>query len=150
MATRTEVPRPEGGKEDDLNEKVPSTTSLEGFDVSLSQTPSTSWLPSNVKFHEYDFFEELPNGFLGRFDVVHVRLIALVIKNNDPSSIIRNLTKMYILGLDEFADQVAAEGKDPEMEKRIRNMARKAGREVREGGAIEYDKKVVLARKGLS
>ncbi|KAL9619366.1 MAG: hypothetical protein Q9160_006046 [Pyrenula sp. 1 TL-2023] len=180
----------------DLSEKVPPTTQLEGFDISLSQTPSTVWLPPNVRFHSYNLFSDPPDEFIGRYDVIHIRLIALVIKNNDPSVIIKNLTKMlkpgghlqweeyytehsslrhaqspspetpalervrrmmtdptkdkigeYILNFDEVANQLAAEGKDPEKETQLRKMAWDAGEEVKNGGAIEYDKKVVVARR---
>lgn len=44
--------------------------------------------------HTWDIFEEPPEEFLGYFDVVHVRLITVVVENNNPRPVLANLTKM--------------------------------------------------------
>ncbi|KAL9622199.1 MAG: hypothetical protein Q9160_003382 [Pyrenula sp. 1 TL-2023] len=91
-----------------------------------------------------DWLTELPSKLQGNgFDEVNV------FSYRERKCMAGFWSEMYILGLDEFADQVAAQGKDPDMETKIRKMASDAGEEVRKGGAIEYDKKVVLARKAL-
>ena len=74
-----------------LSERLPSTTRCTGFDVSLAQSPSPEWLPSNVRMRQWDIFQPPPTEFVGSFDVVHVRHIHLVIRNNDVVPIIRNL-----------------------------------------------------------
>lgn len=44
--------------------------------------------------HVWNIFEEVPDEFIGYFDVVHVRLITVVVKNNDPRPILANLKKL--------------------------------------------------------
>ncbi|KAL8778381.1 MAG: hypothetical protein Q9213_007436 [Squamulea squamosa] len=78
----------------DLLSDVPSTSRLDGFDISLDQCPPPPWLPSNVKLHTWNVFDDPPPDFVEVFDVVHVRLITFVIKNNDPRSVLSNLWKL--------------------------------------------------------
>jgi hypothetical protein len=40
------------------------------------------------------FTENLPKDLVGKFDIVHVRLFLLVVRNNDPVPILRNLLKL--------------------------------------------------------
>lgn len=65
--------------------------SLDGFDISLSQCPPVQWLPSNITLGEWDVFSEPPLELRGRYDVVHVRLLFVVVQDEDPKPIIRNL-----------------------------------------------------------
>lgn len=65
-----------------------------GFDVNLSQAPPKEWLPSNVDLVHWNMFDEVPEDMLGRFDIVHVRLLILVVQNSDPRNVIRNLVNM--------------------------------------------------------
>lgn len=44
--------------------------------------------------HTWNLFQEPPPQFVGYFDVVHVRLITVVVKNNDPRPLLANLTKL--------------------------------------------------------
>lgn len=44
--------------------------------------------------HVWNIFEEVPAEFIGYFDVVHVRLITVVVKNNDLRPILANLKKL--------------------------------------------------------
>ena len=78
----------------DLAREVPSTTTLHGFDIDLGQCPPPKSLPSNVHVSQWDMFTEPPAELVGTFDVVHLRLVTLVIKNNDPTSIIANVTRL--------------------------------------------------------
>ena len=73
---------------------LPPTVKLHGFDISLDQCPPKSRLPANVTFDTWDIFADPPKDLVGTFDVVHVRLITLVIKNGDPSRVITNLHKL--------------------------------------------------------
>ncbi|KAI1178722.1 hypothetical protein F4777DRAFT_536530 [Nemania sp. FL0916] len=72
----------------------PTSAELHGFDISLDQAGPKAWLPINVRMHVWNIFEPPPPQFLGYFDVVHVRLITVVIKNNDPLPVLANLTKL--------------------------------------------------------
>ena len=78
----------------DLAEKLPATTQLDGLDINLAQCPPEAWLPSNVRFRKWDFFSEVPQALLAKYDVVHIRLIAITIKNNDSTNVVRNLARL--------------------------------------------------------
>lgn len=78
------------------------STELRGFDISLDQVGPKQWLPANINMHIWDIFESVPDEFVGYFDIVHVRLITVVVKNNDPRLVLANLNKllsMYLLQL---------------------------------------------------
>jgi hypothetical protein len=51
-------------------------------------------MPPNVRFRAWNAFEDLPEELIGHYDIVHIRLFMINIKNNDSSRIIRNLHKM--------------------------------------------------------
>ncbi|MCJ1293583.1 hypothetical protein MMC34_005138 [Xylographa carneopallida] len=78
----------------DMAASLPPTVQCHGFDISIDQCPPAAWLPKNVKIQTWDIFTDPPERFLEYFDVVHVRLITLVIKNNDPRQVISNLRKL--------------------------------------------------------
>ncbi|PYH88848.1 hypothetical protein BO71DRAFT_488437 [Aspergillus ellipticus CBS 707.79] len=72
----------------------PSSIDLHGFDISLDQVGPKPWLPANTHMHIWNIFENVPDEFVGYFDIVHVRLITVVVKNNDPRPILANLKKL--------------------------------------------------------
>ena len=74
-----------------LSERLPRETQFTGFDISLAQSPSPEWLPENVHLRQWDIFQPPPVEFIGSFDVVHVRHVHLVVKNNDVVPIVNNL-----------------------------------------------------------
>ncbi|KZZ92046.1 hypothetical protein AAL_06256 [Moelleriella libera RCEF 2490] len=78
----------------DLARDRPSPAEFHGFDISLDQVGPRQWVPANVQYHQWNLFEEPPQAFVGYFDVVHVRLITVVVKNNDPRPVIANLIKL--------------------------------------------------------
>ncbi|KAL2021312.1 hypothetical protein VTK56DRAFT_7283 [Thermocarpiscus australiensis] len=78
----------------DLARENPSLAELHGFDISLDQVGPKPWLPANIHMHTWDIFEEPRPEFVGYFDLVHVRLITVVIKNDDPRPVLANLTKL--------------------------------------------------------
>lgn len=78
----------------DLAESLPPTVQLDGFDISLAQAPSTKWLPSNVTLREWDMFTEPPAELVGLYDIVHIRLVTLVVKDNNALPIIQNIRKL--------------------------------------------------------
>ncbi|KAL2845822.1 hypothetical protein BJX68DRAFT_269020 [Aspergillus pseudodeflectus] len=77
----------------DLSAQLPATCHLDGFDMDTSQAPPKEWLPANVCLHEWDVFTDLPEHLIGRYDVVHVRLLVFVVKG-DPTGILRRLVRM--------------------------------------------------------
>jgi hypothetical protein len=44
--------------------------------------------------HTWSIFDEPPPEFIGYFDVVHVRLITVVVTNDDPTTVLPNLSKL--------------------------------------------------------
>ncbi|RDH31100.1 hypothetical protein BDQ94DRAFT_172541 [Aspergillus welwitschiae] len=72
----------------------PPSVDLHGFDISLDQVGPKPWLPANIHMHIWNIFEDVPDEFIGYFDIVHVRLITVVVKNNDPRPILANLKKL--------------------------------------------------------
>ena len=78
----------------DVARDIDPAAKLDGFDVSLDQCPPSQWLPSNLNLHTWNIFEEPPAEYKGVFDVVHIRLITVAIKNNDPRPVLVNLRKL--------------------------------------------------------
>ncbi|KAJ8108897.1 hypothetical protein ONZ43_g6286 [Nemania bipapillata] len=78
----------------DLASHAIPSAEFHGFDISLDQVGHRSWLPANIHMHTWNVFEEPPPQFCQYFDIVHVRLITVVIKNNDPKPVLANLTKL--------------------------------------------------------
>jgi SAM-dependent methyltransferase len=70
------------------------TAQLDGFDINLGQAPLQQWLPSNVTLRHWNIFDDIPQDMLEKYDIVHVRLLILVVENSDPRPIIRKLIKM--------------------------------------------------------
>ena len=70
---------------------------LRGFDISLDQVPSTSLDPSafpSVRFHTWNIFNDPPSEYVGAFDIVHIRLITVIFRDNDPIPVIESLKKL--------------------------------------------------------
>ena len=60
-------------------------TQFDGFDISLDQCPSKLELPPNCRFHIGDIFEAPDEAFAETIDMVYIRLLTIVLKNNDPT-----------------------------------------------------------------
>ncbi|APA10736.1 hypothetical protein sscle_06g055060 [Sclerotinia sclerotiorum 1980 UF-70] len=71
-----------------------SSAQLDGFDIDLGQASHAQWMPSNVTLRKWNMFEDVPSDLIGVYDVIHIRLVMLVIKDNNPLPLIRNLRKM--------------------------------------------------------
>ncbi|KAL8735747.1 MAG: hypothetical protein Q9166_000610 [cf. Caloplaca sp. 2 TL-2023] len=64
-----------------------------GLDISNAQSPPKAWLPSNIDFKTWDFAEEPHADLRGKFDIVHIRLIAVVFAD-EPTATIRNIAML--------------------------------------------------------
>lgn len=73
---------------------IPASTQLDGFDVSADHYPAKEWLPRNVTLDLFDAFRDVPEHLIGRYDIVHIRTFAVIVRNNDPGPLLRNLIKM--------------------------------------------------------
>ncbi|KAI3008907.1 hypothetical protein CBS147346_2342 [Aspergillus niger] len=49
----------------------PPSVDLHGFDISLDQVGPKPWLPANIHMHIWNIFEDVPDEFIGYFDIVH-------------------------------------------------------------------------------
>lgn len=78
----------------DVAEELPPTAELQGFDIDISQAPATGFLPANVTMTPLDIFKPLPKDLESKFDVINLKLFMLVVKDNDPSAVVKNLTRM--------------------------------------------------------
>ncbi|KAL8872930.1 MAG: hypothetical protein Q9174_001533 [Haloplaca sp. 1 TL-2023] len=67
---------------------------VDGFEIDLQQCPPREWMPRNVSVKEWDIFSDVADGLQGVYDVVHIRLLLLVIQDNDPRPLLRNAWKM--------------------------------------------------------
>ena len=44
--------------------------------------------------HKLDAFSPLPHELVGKYDIVHLRLFIVLVRNNDPAPLLRNLIQM--------------------------------------------------------
>ncbi|KAM0815688.1 putative Methyltransferase domain-containing protein [Seiridium cardinale] len=72
----------------------PMSVELHGFDISLDQIGPKPWRPANIHMHTWNIFEDPDPRFIGYFDVVHVKLVTVVVRNDDPRPILANLSKL--------------------------------------------------------
>ena len=65
---------------------------LDGFDISLAQCPPLQWFPHNIRsLREWDVYQAPPVELQGRYDIVHARLLFVVVQDGDPAPMIRNM-----------------------------------------------------------
>lgn len=77
----------------DVSRSVSEAT-LDGFDIDLSNTPPTQWLPKGLTLHNWSVFDPVTDNLVGKYDVVHLRLLILVVENSDPVPVIRNVARL--------------------------------------------------------
>ena len=77
----------------DMARELPNAQ-LHGFDIDLTQAPHPQWLPRNISLRSWNIFEDVPSDLIGKYDLVHVRLLVLVIPDGKPQSVLQNLFKM--------------------------------------------------------
>ena len=78
----------------DFARQYPQAAQLDGLDISLDQVPDKGWLPSNVNFHLYDIYHEPHDEFLEKYDIINVRHLTLVVKDNDITMVMGNILRM--------------------------------------------------------
>lgn len=78
----------------DLARTLPPTAQLDGFDIDISDCPPEQWLPRNVTMRHLDALGEIPEHLAGKYDIVQLRLFQVVVKDNDPGPLLRNMVKM--------------------------------------------------------
>lgn len=74
---------------------------LDGYDISEEQFPRHK-LPPNVKLSILDAVGLIPEELVAAYDVVHISLFVMLVRNENPAPILRNL----ILMLSECSDSI--------------------------------------------
>ncbi|KAF2762993.1 hypothetical protein EJ05DRAFT_506638 [Pseudovirgaria hyperparasitica] len=67
---------------------------FEGIDIAHDYLPMGDDIPSTFKFSEWDVYTEPPAELIGQFDIVHIRLFVIVVRDNDPCTMIRNAVRL--------------------------------------------------------
>ena len=74
----------------DLAREFPSAR-LDGYDISNAQFPPTAWIPANTTLACLDILKPIPEILQGKYDVVHVGLVVLVVEKDDPLPLLDNI-----------------------------------------------------------
>ncbi|KAL5041655.1 hypothetical protein BDW71DRAFT_211946 [Aspergillus fruticulosus] len=77
-----------------LRPDVPSTVQIDGFDITDDMFPPADWLPPNVCLRTLDILKPVSERLRGRYDVVCIRYFGVLVRNNDPGFVLRNLMDM--------------------------------------------------------
>lgn len=78
----------------ELAQSAPPGWELQGFDVSTAQFPAKEYLPQNIQFRVLDAFGEVPEELLCRFDIVHIRAFAVVVKQGTLDALLVHLVRL--------------------------------------------------------
>lgn len=78
----------------DLARELPTTIQMDGLDISLSQAPPKAWLPANINMMLWNIFDDVPEDLVGQYDIVHVRLLLLVITNANAVPVLQRLARL--------------------------------------------------------
>ena len=73
---------------------MPSSTQLDGFDISTARFPPKEWLPENVRPQQLDALGSMPGDLIGEYDVVHIGRIVLFIRNEDPVPLLKKFISL--------------------------------------------------------
>ncbi|KAL3495139.1 hypothetical protein BJX62DRAFT_233785 [Aspergillus germanicus] len=73
---------------------IPSTVQIHGFDITDAMFPPADWLPANVSLRTLDILQPIPDELKGQYDVVCIRYFGVLIRNNEPEFVLRNLVDM--------------------------------------------------------
>ncbi|KAJ5369863.1 uncharacterized protein N7496_005955, partial [Penicillium cataractarum] len=74
-----------------LADVLPSSCQLDGFDISDALLPEKSTLPENITFYLQNFLQPFPEQFLGKYDVVNVRVMVVALSSDEWEPAVRNL-----------------------------------------------------------
>ncbi|KAM0193370.1 hypothetical protein ACHAPI_007682 [Fusarium lateritium] len=78
----------------DFAAEIDKASRLDGFDIDNSKFIPPEDLPSNVKLSFGDVFKPIPDELVGKYDLVHVRLLMVALKAGDWGPVARNLMSL--------------------------------------------------------
>ncbi|KAK5359257.1 hypothetical protein LTR20_001722 [Exophiala xenobiotica] len=74
----------------DMASEFPDATVV-GIDISTQQFPTRASWPHNLCLETHDMFQAVPEKYVGRFDVVHIRLVLAAVYNHDKDRLLQNV-----------------------------------------------------------
>lgn len=75
----------------DIAKDLPKPSHFTGFDITDAHFP-TKDIPDNVKFHQHDMRTPFPEEYLGKFDLVCLRLVQLGLRGEEWDLAVKQLT----------------------------------------------------------
>ncbi|THV43789.1 hypothetical protein BGAL_0923g00010 [Botrytis galanthina] len=75
----------------DLSGILPETCQLHGFDISDIMFPDRAAIPANITLYEHNLLHAFPGEFIGKYDVVNVRLMIVALSFDQWEPAVRNL-----------------------------------------------------------
>ncbi|KAJ5916855.1 hypothetical protein N7504_000870 [Penicillium tannophilum] len=78
----------------DLAHQLPSHVRLDALDISFESAPPKAWLPQNMTLRQWDIFTEVPEDLVGVYDIIHISLLALVLKDGDVAGVLGSILKL--------------------------------------------------------
>ncbi|KAM0148651.1 hypothetical protein ACHAPG_009887 [Botrytis cinerea] len=83
----------------DLSEILSQTCQLHGFDISDTTFPSRAAIPANITLYEHNLLDAFPEEFIGKYDVVNVRLMIVALSFNQWEPAVRTLITLLRPGV---------------------------------------------------
>lgn len=83
----------------DVAQCLPAGSQLDGFDISSSQFPDPATIPKNMTFREQDLLQPFPEEFLGKYDVVHIRLMCFALNGDEWGQAVKRLVALLSMCL---------------------------------------------------
>jgi hypothetical protein len=65
-----------------------------GLDISPAQFLAKEWLPSNCRLDVWDALTEVPQEYVGAFDLIHIRTIYCAVRKNNVEPLVKNFLNM--------------------------------------------------------
>ena len=62
----------------------------------MRESPTDS---SILQFRQLDAFQDIPEELVERYDVIHIQLFVLIVKENDPVPLLQNLLRLLSMPL---------------------------------------------------
>ncbi|OJJ05901.1 hypothetical protein ASPVEDRAFT_87227 [Aspergillus versicolor CBS 583.65] len=112
--------------------QLPSSQ-VTAFDVADTHFPSPEYWPSNAKFDLLDSLHDVSSELEGKFDVVHLRMWAFVVRNDDPNPLIQHAAKLlkpggYVQWEDARFESIVVKGEPAVQFRQLMRQMSKAAR----------------------
>ncbi|KAJ5660960.1 uncharacterized protein N7484_000332 [Penicillium longicatenatum] len=82
----------------DLASQISDSAQLDGYELSEKQFPPRPSWPSYITFSKLDAFKDVPERLQHKYDVIRLRFWYCVVRDNDPSQLIRHATSLLRFG----------------------------------------------------